>query len=138
MFVLMRTGGGKSLTYQLPALLESRQNGKVTLVISPLLSLIKDQEDQMNQFAPGSAVSFTSNLPGGQSEHTRRWNLVRDPSQGVCLILVTPEKIHKSNKLKSELQKLRDQGRLGRFVVDEAHCCSNWVSDGTKNRYCTG
>lgn len=127
-FVLMRTGGGKSLTYQLPAVLEQRQNRKVTLVISPLLSLIKDQEDQMNQFVPGSAVSFSSNLPGGQTEHNRRWNLVRDPSRGVCLIFVTPEKVHKSQKLKNELQKLQDQGRLGRFVVDEAHCCSNWVS----------
>jgi ATP-dependent helicase YprA (DUF1998 family) len=122
-FVLMRTGGGKSLCYQLPALLEGRGRGnlgKVTLVISPLCSLIKDQEEQMNNFASGSAVSFTSSLPGGQAEHTRRWNLVRDKNQGVCLILVTPEKVHKSNKLKSELQKLHNQGRLGRFVVDEA------------------
>ena len=79
----------------------------------------------MNNVASGSAVSFTSNLPGANAEHTRRWNLVRDPRQGVCLILVTPEKVHKSNKLKSELQKLHRQGRLGRFVVDEAHCASN-------------
>jgi DEAD/DEAH box helicase len=122
-FLLMRTGGGKSLCYQLPALLEGRGRGncgKVTLVISPLCSLIKDQEEQMNNFAAGSAVSFTSSLPGGQAEHTRRWNLVRDRRHGVCLILVTPEKVHKSNKLKSELQKLHNEGRLGRFVVDEA------------------
>ena len=116
-FVIMRTGGGKSLTYQLPALLEGRgPDRKVTLVVSPLLSLIQDQEDQMNGFAKGSAVSFTSGLRGGNAEHTRRWRTVQDANAGVCLILVTPEKVHKSQRLRTELERLHDHGRLGRFV----------------------
>ena len=124
-FVIMRTGGGKSLTYQLPALLEGRGPArKVTFVISPLLSLIQDQEEQMNEFAAGSAVSFHSGLQGGTAEHSRRWAMVRDPEQGVCLVFVTPEKVHKSGKLRSEMEKLFNDGRLGRFVIDEAHCAT--------------
>jgi len=129
-FVIMRTGGGKSLTYQLPALLEGRgQQRKITVVISPLLSLIRDQEDQMNGFAPGSAFSFTSGMAGGTSEHHRRWGLVRDRDSGVVIIFVTPEKVHKSNKLKNELQKLHEQNRLGRIVIDECHCACQWGHD---------
>ena len=131
-FVIMRTGGGKSLTYQLPALIESESGQhprKVSIVISPLISLIRDQEEQMNAIRSGSALSFTSNMQGGSSEHARRWGLVRDPNAGVCLIFVTPEKVNKSGKLKTELEKLNSQGRLGRFVIDECHCACQWGCD---------
>eukprot|EP00592_Proboscia_alata_P015043 CAMPEP_0194398676 /NCGR_PEP_ID=MMETSP0174-20130528/126239_1 /TAXON_ID=216777 /ORGANISM="Proboscia alata, Strain PI-D3" /LENGTH=1171 /DNA_ID=CAMNT_0039195005 /DNA_START=63 /DNA_END=3578 /DNA_ORIENTATION=- len=129
-FVIMRTGGGKSLTYQLPALLEGRsERSKITFVISPLLSLIRDQEDQMNDFCPGSATSFTSGLKGGKTEHARRWGLIRDPHSGICLVFVTPEKVAQSGKLRTELEKLHEQKRLGRFVIDEAHCCTQWGHD---------
>jgi hypothetical protein len=123
-FVVMRTGGGKSLTYQLPAVLECFECGpgrprKVTVVVSPLVSLIRDQEEQMNRMIPGSAVSFTSAMAGGTSEHARRWGMVRDPNGGVALIFVTPEKVGQSTKFKGEMEKLHHQGRLGRFVIDE-------------------
>lgn len=133
-FVIMRTGGGKSLTYQLPAVLEGRYSPhkKITLVVSPLLSLIQDQEEQMNQFCPGTAVSFTSGM--GVSEHAQRWNRVRDPNAGVCLVLVTPEKISKSNKLCAELEKLNLAGRLGRFVIDEAHWYVPFLENKTKRQ----
>jgi ATP-dependent helicase YprA (DUF1998 family) len=119
-FVIMRTGGGKSLTYQLPAVLElESRSRKVTIVISPLISLIHDQEEQMNQLYYGSAVSFTSKMVGGASERARRWGMVRDKKAGVALIFVTPETVSKSKQFKGELEKLQNQGRLGRFVIDE-------------------
>ncbi len=135
-FVVMRTGGGKSLTYQLPAVMEcyhsgdgndggvvarigGRRSGMVTVVISPLVSLIRDQEEQMNGMIPGSALSFTSAMAGGTTEQARRWKMVRDPCGGVALIFVTPEKVGQSNRFKGEMEKLHNQGRLGRFVIDE-------------------
>jgi superfamily II DNA helicase RecQ len=116
-FVIMRTGGGKSLTYQLPALLEMESSQKITVVISPLISLIRDQEEQMNQLYRGSAVSFTSGM--GKEEHSQRWARVRDGNGGVALVFVTPEKVGKSGKFKGEMEKLWNAGRLGRFVIGE-------------------
>lgn len=117
-FVIMRTGGGKSLTYQLPAILEMESTyKKVTVVISPLISLIRDQEEQMNEMYPGSALSFTSGM--GKEEHAARWARVRDPNGGVALVFVTPEKVGKSGKFKGEMEKLWGMGRLGRFVIGE-------------------
>ena len=114
-FVIMRTGGGKSLTYQLPAILEMESDKKITVVIAPLISLIQDQEEQMNQMYPGSATSFTSGI--GREEHAARWARVRDVNGRVALVFVTPEKVGKSGRFKGEMEKLWKDGRLGRFVI---------------------
>ncbi|KAI9271878.1 P-loop containing nucleoside triphosphate hydrolase protein [Phascolomyces articulosus] len=119
-FVVLPTGGGKSLCYQLPALLEGQgDDNKFTLVISPLVSLSHDQVYHLQQ-ANIPAATLTS---GTSKEHT---NLVMDfldgkkvmaPKHRFKLIYVTPERIGQSNRFMSKLNAAYDQGRLSRFTV---------------------
>ena len=118
-FVCMPTGGGKSLTYQIPALI---RNG-VTLVVMPLLSLIQDQTTYLQ--GCGVNVLFLN------SENTINLNYEKlfhsENEEDLCkMIFLTPEKIAKSNKTMNLLYRLNNEGLLLRCVVDEAHCVSQW------------
>ena len=127
-FVLMPTGGGKSLCYQLPAVIKSGKTKGVTLVISPLLSLMQDQVDHL------TAIHVQAMLFNGDTSPEHR-KLIRDklrepnPEDFVQLLYITPEMIAKSQAMLNDLADMHRRGRLARIVIDEAHCVSQWGHD---------
>ena len=115
-FVCMPTGGGKSLTFQLPAVLSSG----ITFVIMPLVSLIQDQVDHLNNLSISCKVlgAFKSN----KLDKSFYQAVASDFS--LKILFVTPEKLSKSDKVNTLLKSLYVNKRISRFVIDEAHCVS--------------
>ncbi|EIN09098.1 ATP-dependent DNA helicase [Punctularia strigosozonata HHB-11173 SS5] len=123
---VMPTGGGKSLTYQLPAQLLPG----TTLVISPLISLITDQIMHLHE-AGVQAVMMTGSTSKTEIKdiYSRLTGPIDSQRGEIKLCYVTPEKLSKSKAFMSVLQRMDEQGRLTRVVIDEAHCVSELGHD---------
>ncbi len=119
MLVLMPTGGGKSLTYQLPALLLPG----LTIVVSPLIALMQDQVDRLQ--ANGIPATFINSSLSEKERHQRE----RDVLNGdLKLLYVAPERLLTQNFLVF-LDELEERMGLSLLAVDEAHCVSEWGHD---------
>jgi bloom syndrome protein len=124
----MPTGGGKSLCYQLPAVVQSGKTRGVTIVISPLLSLMNDQIQHLRKINIRAA---TLNSGTTAEERTEVFNNLKEnyPEQYIQLLYITPEMITKSTAISNTLSRLHRNKKLARIVIDEAHCVSQWGHD---------
>src|SRR6056297_3102609 len=117
-FVLMPTGGGKSLCYQLPALL---QEG-TAIVISPLIALMKNQVDAMRSYAGDDSIAHFLNSSLNKTEITK---VKEDVLSGITrLLYVAPESLTKEENI-----LFLKKANIQFYAIDEAHCISEWGHD---------
>lgn len=121
--VLMPTGGGKSLCYQVPAIVRHRAGRGVAVVVSPLIALMHDQVGALEE-AGVHAAFLNSTLDAAGAQAVERELL----SGRLVMLYAAPERITHPRFL-AMLDSLRERGQLSLFAIDEAHCVSQWGHD---------
>ena len=121
--VLMPTGGGKSLCYQIPAIARQNAGHGVTIVISPLIALMHDQVGALHE--AGVSAAFLNSTQGFEESSALEKQMLRGE---LTMIYCAPERIN-TPRMKDLLRSMHERGKLALFAIDEAHCVSQWGHD---------